>query len=1161
MANHIQNAFSAGEMSPSLYGRTDLSKYTQGASTVRNFFINYRGGASSRAGLAYVGTCKQPGTAAPPRDIPFQFNINQGYALEFGDQYMRIKSSGAYVVETSVAVSSVSVAGLFTTGTAHGYSVGDWVYNLGNTGFSGLTWIVNSTPTGSTFTVTDLFGAVISSATASTTGTVARIYTVVAPYAAVDLPYLKYTQNKDTMSLTCVNQQTFTEYPTYELTRSGNTSWAFTQANFTAAITAPTNVAGTATASTTLSTYYSYVVTAVSASGEESIASSPVYLKNNDIAINAGSNNITWKSVVGAVSYNVYKATPSYNIQVPVGSLYGFAGRSIGASFTDNNITADFTQVPPVHTNPFARGAVTGINITSNGTGYTQDGINYRVTTSTGSGFVGIPIVSGGSFTGMVIQNGGMGYAPADTITITGGPGYAIGTYTFTTNPAAGTNIVLNGVTWTFVAANPTGNQTTIQASAQATVRQLALDLNASVSASLTPASYTASDLVLNITYDTSGAGGNAYTLVAGTYGGVVSGATLAGGGATTNGATATLVLGAATGTYPSVVAYFQQRRVYANTVSQPDTYFFSKPGAFLNFDSSTPVNSGDAFTGSPWAQQVNGIQFLIPMPNGLVVLTGKGAWLLTGSGGQNTALSASSQDATAQAYNGCNAIVPPVIINYDILFVQAKGSIVRDLSYSFFTNIFTGTDTTVLSNHLFNFHQILQWAYSEEPYKLVWCIRDDGNMLSLTYLKEQDVYAWARHDTNGLFVGICSITEPPVDATYVITKRYIRGPQKWVYYSERMDNRNWQNVEDSFCVDSGLSYTKTYPNATLTPTAANGTSNISSVNLIAGGSGYVSPIITAYDPSGAGSGATFSATIVSGVITAITPLTQGINYIQGSQLTISDSVGTGAVAHPIITNNVTFNASSSVFNVGMVGNVLRIGNNNAPVSSNGTITASGSGRAIITSYVSGTQIIANITQAITNVMPDDPYDTPIPVSPNQWSLAVPTLTVSGLNHLEGMTVAILADGSVVADKTVVNGAITLPNSASSISIGLPYICQLQSLYLDVPGGQQTIQGKRKTIPAVTVRVESSRGLQVGTNQPDQATQPNNAIVDWSNMKPFKERNAQIHAGVAIPLFTGDERVNIPSDWKKPGQVAVQQIYPLKADVLAFIPEFVVGDL
>jgi hypothetical protein len=119
-------------------------------------------------------------------------------------------------------------------------------------------------------------------------------------------------------------------------------------------------------------------------------------------------------------------------------------------------------------------------------------------------------------------------------------PVQATGSYTFTANPTNGQNIVINGITWTFVTSGATGNQTNIQGSAIATVTQLATDLTASTSPYLTVASYTANSLVLNITshfgfptqpyYSQYGTAGNHYTLAAGTYGGTVSAATLTGG-------------------------------------------------------------------------------------------------------------------------------------------------------------------------------------------------------------------------------------------------------------------------------------------------------------------------------------------------------------------------------------------------------------------------------------------------------------------------------------------------------------------------------------------------------------------------------------------------------------------------------------------------------
>jgi hypothetical protein len=792
--------------------------------------------------------------------------------------------------------------------------------------------------------------------------------------------------------------------------------------------------------------------------------------------------------------------------------------------------------------------------------------VGYFITTSTGSGFVGTPIVTGGLFTAFVVESGGQGYVTGDTITITSGGTVASGTFTFTTNPTQAPNhafsqtIVINGGTVYFGSGRgtPTGSShvTTLGVDTPTTVANLANFLNASAVANWTGASYSANGNVLTITYKTAGTSGNSFTLTNGTSSGVRSGATLTGGSATAgpNGA-ASLAIGPQTGTYPGDVAYYQQRRVYGNTTNEPDSYFMSRPGNYLNMDSSIPTTDSDAIFGTPWAQQINGIQFMQPMTTGLIILTGNGAWLL--NGGSSAAITAANQTATSQAYNGCNPTVPPIVVNLNILYIQSKGSIVRDLSYNFFNNIFTGTDITILANHLFNYHQVVQWAYSEEPYKLVWAVRDDGAMLSLTYLKEQDIYAWARHDTNGFYVGVCTVTEPPVDAVYAIVRRYVRG--QWKYYSERMDNRNWQNVEDCFCVDAGLAHPMTYPAATLTAETASGTANISDVNLIGGGSGYINPLITAIDGTGAGTGALFEAVLTAGVITGVNVLADGAGYTVGQTvLQVTDANGSGAVLQPIITNVIDFSTDVGVFTAANVGDVIRIRNNNSAPSGGG-ITTNGAGQATITEYISSTQVRANLVQPITAVISDDPNLTPVPAIAGQWSISTPISIVRGLNHLEGMEVAILADGSAVNNQTVANGRIVLPRAASAIVVGLPYICQLQTLYLDPPGSS-TSQGRRKNLTSATIRLENSRGIFVGSNQPDSSTQVNGAIVPWSGMVEIKERNNLIHAGNNIPLYTGDHYKNIPSDWNTKAQFAVEQRYPLPANVLACVLQYNLGD-
>lgn len=1038
----IQTAFVSGELSPAMWGRTDHEKYKFGASTMRNGFVNFQGGYASRAGLAYVGMCKQAapnigGTATKnkPRDINFQFSVLQGFALEFGDQYMRVKYQGAYVTESAVTITGVNASGLFTSSAAHGYSVGDWIFDEGNAGFSGLTWVVRTVPNSTTFTVEDLFGTAITIAAVSGVGTAARIYTVVSPYAAVDLDYLKFTQSADEMSLTCWNQATLTEYPPYDLIRNSNTNWVFTKTPFEETISPPTNAAVTAQSSTTVDTWYTYVVTAIdSNTGSESIASNQCHVQNNDISVNAGSNTITWTPVAGASSYNIYAATPYYGTGAyspQIGVPFGYLGTALGTSFVDSNITADETQTPPLHTDPFARGSITDVIITGTGSGQTQANISYTITTSTGTGFSGTPIILNGGLNGFYIQDSGQNYAPGDTIVFS----------------------------------------------------------------------------------DTDG--------------GAVVG-------------TATLTVGPQSGTYPGAVSYFQERRAYASTENNPDTYYMSQPGAFSNMDASIPSVDSDAIIGTPWAQQVNGIQFMTPMPGGLVVFTGGGAWQL--SGGSQIAITPQDQDAQPQSRYGCSSTIPPIPINFHILYVRENNGIAYDLVYNFWANIYTASDLTIFSNHLFDGYTIQQWAYSEKPSKLVWAVRNDGVLLSLTYIAEQVEQGWARHDTDGLFVGVCSVEEPPVDAIYCIVQRYIRG--FWVYYSERFDNRLWNNSEECFCVDAGLSYPMVFPEATLNPVSASGTNNISSVTVSYGGDNYTNPQAEAVDASGKGTGATFSIALSNGVIMAITPLNEGEFYTPGNtQIVITDPTGSNAAVYPVITNNATFNASASVFSSGMVGDVIRVGN----------------GKATIVTYNSGTQVVANITQPITATLPNDPNLTPIPAIAGTWSISTPTKVVIGLNHLEGLTVTGLADGGVISPTIVQNGQITLPVAASQVAIGLPYLPQLQALYLEIPT-PMTIQTRRKNIPSVGIRVHDTRGISVGSNQPDASTQAGNVNVPWTNMVQVKERNYSIPMGSPIPLFTGDYFENIGADWKVGGQVAFQQTNPLPMNLDAHVSYWTLGD-
>jgi len=248
-------------------------------------------------------------------------------------------------------------------------------------------------------------------------------------------------------------------------------------------------------------------------------------------------------------------------------------------------------------------------------------------------------------------------------------------------------------------------------------------------------------------------------------------------------------------------VTYYQQRQVFANTNNEPQVTYTTQVNNFNSLRTSNPARDDDAVTFTIAAQQVNEIRHLLPLDS-LILLTSGGEWIMTE--GQDRVLTPSTIGVRIQSYNGCS-IVPPVVINSTALFLQEKGARLRDLGYEFSSDKYTGSDLSLMSEHLFEDKQITAMAYSAEPYSIVWCVRDDGVMLGLTYQREHQVWGWHQHNTQGEFESVASVTEGERDAVYVIVKRNVNGSD--VRYVERIEKRESIIAADCFYVDSGLTY------------------------------------------------------------------------------------------------------------------------------------------------------------------------------------------------------------------------------------------------------------------------------------------------------------------------------------------------------------------
>ena len=273
--------------------------------------------------------------------------------------------------------------------------------------------------------------------------------------------------------------------------------------------------------------------------------------------------------------------------------------------------------------------------------------------------------------------------------------------------------------------------------------------------------------------------------------------------------AAATAYLSSTSNGFPTVPGFFQQRLVLAGLVGAPQSFYLSRPGQYFNFDISRPTQSSDSISGTLVSGTLNSIKAIVSASSGMMLLTDKASWVVNG-GAAGSAITPSAVVANPQSWVGASD-VPPIVTNYDILYVQSKGSAIRDLTYNIYFNTFTGTDISTIASHLFYGYTIDEWCWAEQPFYLVQAIRNDGWMLSLTFLKEQDFVGWSHYITNGLFKSTATVTEVTdhagtVDAVYTIVERTIQG--QTVQYIERFAERAFPNgVADAWTVDAGLQY------------------------------------------------------------------------------------------------------------------------------------------------------------------------------------------------------------------------------------------------------------------------------------------------------------------------------------------------------------------
>lgn len=251
---------------------------------------------------------------------------------------------------------------------------------------------------------------------------------------------------------------------------------------------------------------------------------------------------------------------------------------------------------------------------------------------------------------------------------------------------------------------------------------------------------------------------------------------------------------------YPSVVTFFQQRLVLAASNNEPETIWPSQTGDFENFTRSRTIRATDSVPLGISGRQINTVRGMINLRE-LLVFSSSAEFAFSGPSGVFDI----TNPVQRQFGELGSSVVEPLIVNDTALIVDRTGSSIHDLRYAFEQDGYNGRDISILASHFFKGKNVAGWDFALNPDSIVWVYLDDGTLLSLTYEREQQVWAWSEHDVGGAVESLAIIPRNNYDAVYIIVRRTIDGQTK--RYIECIGERQFEDIADAFFVDSGITY------------------------------------------------------------------------------------------------------------------------------------------------------------------------------------------------------------------------------------------------------------------------------------------------------------------------------------------------------------------
>lgn len=538
---------------------------------------------------------------------------------------------------------------------------------------------------------------------------------------------------------------------------------------------------------------------------------------------------------------------------------------------------------------------------------------------------------------------------------------------------------------------------------------------------------------------------------------------------------------------FPGAVTFYEQRGYFGGTITNPQKVWATKAADFDNF--TTGTGATDAFVYDIATKKVNYIHWLEGNNQFLAVGTVGGNQKMSG-GGSADAITPTNVSVKPIDYFGSSQ-VSPIVKDKRIIFVQNGDLKIRSLEYTIDADDYEPLDITKVADHIVT-SGVIQLAYTEGNPDIVWAVKNNGELIGLTYDPVEKIFGWHRHSVggDGKVLSIATLPKPEGAAQlWIAVERTIPGvsphsDDKIVYIEALSDAVEFPRFADYY-----------------------------TGNLTSDKSSYLAHLYYYQKRSNH----LDSSLVYNGEYDSINGLLQ---------------IGTVTLGSPYVSGGVTyqdFSCSTPSLDSSWIGREIR---ENPLNSIYGMIKSECNGRLEITSVASS----SSGTAKVLNSMSSSVY--PFTTFPGY---TISTNKISNLSHMIGEVVDILADGSVHAQKTVdSNGEITLDYQADYVIIGKAYRGTIVTNNIEVGGVTGIAQTKPKNIARIGIRFLDSLGVSYG--------------ADPYKLESLNFRTTSSYTNRPPELFTGDKQVHFPDSWDREKKIVIRQDRQLPCTVQMLVP-------